>query len=196
MLLIGRGHLMHHDINFLPWRTEKLRNKGKRSLTLFSFFFMTIVIGAIVYGDILNSQIQREEELTVAMRKQLADANSRRAEFTNLRKQRDKLVDKWQWLRDRQIRRNRIVEIMNLVPELIPSRIYLNAIYYQDESVIIKGRSESSDAVDMLLATLHSSLLVDNVHFEFIESDDPVPHYYQRFSLSFSLMLQAQEKGG
>lgn len=195
MLLIGREKTVHHDINFLPWRAENLRFKSKRLLIILALSVIAIIFVSILLSNSLNSQIQMQEQNIAAMKAQLLTINTRRTESENLAKRRDELANKWQWLREQQIKRSHLIEIMNLVPELIPSQVYLDSINYQERKVIIKGRSENSDAVDMLLTNLHSSLLVDNVHFEFIEPNNPQSLSHHLFSLSFSLQSKALEKG-
>ncbi len=145
------------NINLLPWREER-RVKAKRQF--FSILFGTAIIGAgVVYVADINvkSQIDHQVARNSYVEQETKALDKEIAEIDELKKQRERLIERMEVIQNLQGNRAVIVHHFDEFVRSIPEGVYFTRLEKKGSKFHIEGVADANNRVSNLMLNLDRS---------------------------------------
>lgn len=171
-------------INLLPWREER-RQELKRQFFVILFGMALIGAGCVylvelnVQGQIEN---QRKRNDFVASETKKLDAQIK--EIEELKKKRERLVERMNVIQDLQGNRPVIVHVFDQMAKTIPDGVFYKSVSAQGDKFTIQGLAEANNRVSNLMRNLNSSPMFENPSLSNVTAEERGDEVWSSFSLS------------
>lgn len=145
------------NINLLPWREEEKKLNKQHffigsGLGLAGVFAIMLCVNILV-GSWIDNQQQRNALLSGEM--QILDIKL--GKIKELRKRKDKLQERIDLVQSLQRSRNTPTQLMNVLPQLVPTGVNLSTLTFKNDIITIHGTSESNTRLAILLRNIEES---------------------------------------
>lgn len=176
------------NINLLPWRDE-LKKKKKKMFLIFLGLSAVLILGVSylgrVYVDLLiDGQNQRNQYLQV----QTLILDKRIAAVRQIQKEKAELERRINLIQKLEEKRNYATHLFNILPQVVPTGIYLNRITFANGQVDVNGMSESNNRLTKMTRNIDSSAWLEEAYISSIVSGPTKPIKLSQFVMKFAVV--------
>jgi type IV pilus assembly protein PilN len=159
------------QINLLPWREERRREKTAEFATfagIVALFAIVIVFAARFHiGNIEDYHQARNKYLQT----QIDILNTKLQEIKNIEETKANLLARMNVIQELQRSRPEIVHLFEEIVTTLPEGVWLQDIKQAEKTLSIEGRAESNARVSAYMRNLDASAWLKNPVLEVIEAD-------------------------
>ncbi|MFT4836177.1 MAG: type IV pilus assembly protein PilN [Psychromonas sp.] len=182
------------NINLLPWRDD-LKKKKKRMFLFFLGLSSILILGVSYSGtlyvdDLIGAQNQRNEYLQI----QNTILDRRIVDVRQIKKEKKELERRILLIQKLEEKRNYATHLFNILPQVVPTGIYLNSISFVNGQVDVRGMSESNNRLTKMTRNIDSSDWLGDAYISSIITGPIEPIKLSQFVMRFVVI--PEQKGG
>ncbi len=163
---------MSSNINLLPWR-EKMRAQKRQQ-------FMTWLIASALLGVaisisipwLINNKIKQQARESGQLHQESMAIQTKAQKIETIDKPAKRVNDQVTYFSSILQSRYTIVGIFNIISRSVPNNVKLLAVEKDGNTIIIKGETNSTQAISTLLGNLNKSELMDQAKLKEIKTTD------------------------
>lgn len=182
------------QINLLPWREERRREKTAEFATLAGIIALfTIVIVSATrfhFGNIEDYHHSRNNYLQT----QIDILNTKLQEIKDIETTKANLLARMNVIQELQRSRPEIVHLFEEIVTTIPEGVWLHDIKQSEKTLTIEGKAESNARVSAYMRNLEASAWLKNPTLEVIEADKAARIARFKLSLQQESMTSGEEE--
>lgn len=193
------------NINLLPWR-EAAKEKAKKT------FYLAIGSSALAAAGIVfmvNSYISHLNEIQNQrndyLQREISIFDSQIGQINKIKTEKKLLTEKMTLINDLQRSRNTSVALMNKLPEVVSTGVYLKTMNYTGTSVATEGDAEAYSRIATTMRQIDATGWLDHININNIttnssktdDSANKAPENnlnLNKFSLEFNVMKERMEQ--
>ncbi len=149
-----------NKINLLPWRDDLLiqkRTAFRNVLFLSALMGLSIVIAL---HTVIKIKQSHQLNITQTIRNESLRLDKQIIELAHLINHKQKLISEIELIRNLQLTRKQIVQLLSELPSLLPNGIYLTQLSQTNAEISFEGKTESNQQVSLFMqAIAHSETL-------------------------------------
>ena len=179
-------------INLRPWREERNAQLQKRFITN---LVVAAVLGALTVFGIsyfYDMQMERQQARNDYVRAEIKKLDRKIAEIQELRRKRERLLERLNAIQELQGNRPVIVRNFDELVRVLPDGLYYQALTRRGDRINIDGRAEINNDVSMLMRNLDGSIWFGEPSLSRVVSANAM----RRFDLSVPLTKPKAEEAG
>ncbi|HVK98509.1 MAG TPA: PilN domain-containing protein [Dongiaceae bacterium] len=159
-------------INLLPWREER-RQELKRQFFMI-LAGMVLVGGGLVYLMDMNvkAQIENQTRRNDFVTQETRKLDAQIKEISELKKQRESLIERMKVIQDLQGNRPVIVQIFDEMVRTVPDGVFYEKVKSTGDSISVTGIAESNNRVSNLMRNLDASPLLEKPSLSKVKSTE------------------------
>ena len=180
------------NINLLPWRIEKIvfaNNIFYAQCALISTISILLSLGVNYYIKFLSS-IQKQS--INYLNSEIATYQSKIQEINGLKEHKKLLLTKLEVINSLQAKRTMVVEILDKLAKAVPDGIILTNVNFEDNTLTIKGKSESNSRISLFMRNLEGLKIFLNPALQEITAPQQSSPQEEEHSIVFSLKIIIQ----
>lgn len=145
-------------INLRPWREE--RNAALQKRFVVNLVTAALVAGLTIFGIsyYYDVQMQRQQVRNNYLRGQIASLNKRIQEIQELKRQRQRLLERLNAIQELQGNRPIIVRDFDELVRVLPDDLYYTSLVRRGSNIAINGLAKDNNDVSMLMRNLNHSI--------------------------------------
>lgn len=187
------------QINLLPWR-ETLKNERQTRFAIITAIAVGITalawLGTYIY---IEGRINYQKSRNEYLKQEIAAVDSQIKEIEDLKKQKERLIDRMNVIQKLQTNRPQIVHLFDEIVRRIPEGVYFTEMSQKGNTINLKGVAQSDARVSSLMTNLDKSEWLKNPVIMKIAAKDKVSEktQLQRSTSDFELLITlTSPKGG
>jgi type IV pilus assembly protein PilN len=189
-------------INLLPWREERRKEQKKQFATVLAMAAVAGFGGIYLINMQVESQIGHQQARNEFVRQETIALDARIAEIAELKKKRERLVDRMNVIQNLQGNRPMIVHVFDELAKGVPDGVFFTEIEQKGAGISASGMAESNTRISNLMRNLDASASFVKPVLSKVETqtgggaekqDDKA---WSGFSMSFQIDQQDRAKGG
>jgi len=186
----------------LPWREERRKEQKQQFVTVLALAAVAGFGGIYLINMQVESQVAHQQARNEFVRHETTALDTRIAEIAELRKKRERLVDRMNVIQNLQGNRPLIVHVFDELAKGVPDGVFFTEIEQKGASVAASGMAESNTRISNLMRNLDASpsfvkpvlSKVETQTGAAVEKQDDKA--WSGFSMSFQIDQQDRAKGG
>lgn len=186
---------MIDKLNLLPWRELRRKQHKQRFVGLLMASVAVAVIGNAAIGEYIENQQWQQQSRNNQLQQELTSLEQRLAFLPELDKQRHAIELRLKVIADIQLSRNRVTQLLNQLPEVVPAGVYLDEVNLAIQRVRVNGFGDTNGHLAALLGKAEQSPWFNNIEMHSLvttKSADKQPK--SQFNASFDLTAPAINK--
>lgn len=173
-------------VNLLPWR-EKRRHQHRQR-------FVVVLIAAVVIAAAtvqtamwyVSMQIDQQQARQRYLQQKVTEYQKDIASLLKVTQSHAALEQRLGYVETLQIQRNKTTLVMNALPTLVPSGVYVDKVRMEGTSFKLSGISSSTAKLAQMLERFEKSGLLQNVDMHsIVHGNQRFGQSYQSFNISF-----------
>ena len=149
-----------NKINLLPWRDDLLIQKRTafRNVLFLSALMGLSIVSAL--HTVIKTKQSHQLNITQTIRNESLRLDKQIIELAHLINHKQKLISEIELIRNLQLTRKQIVQLLSELPSLLPNGIYLTQLSQTNAEISFEGKTESNQQVSLFMqAIAHSETL-------------------------------------
>nr|WP_086940663.1 PilN domain-containing protein [Thaumasiovibrio occultus] len=190
-------------INLFPWREWQQQHQRERLMGIIIGALLITVLSVFLGVKMVQGQQRVQDQRNEPIRGQIRDYNNRLAsKMPVLQAKRSELIRRIEVINTIQMQRNRVTELLNVFPKLIPDGVYLQQLSVTGANISLGGQADGNSQLATFLANAEEHPQIKNINMQHIVTNRQGRASQQvSFKGSFSWVLadtlaQAQAQGG
>ncbi|MGR4991635.1 PilN domain-containing protein [Vibrio rotiferianus] len=177
---------MLQPVNLLPWREQKREAHRRQFMVLILFAFLATFCVQMGVKQYFSYQQQQQQERLDYLEHYIADLDKRIEEMKIAEQEHSKILTRLKEVESLQQGRNKTTEFMSLLPNTIPSGVYVDKIKMDNLAVEISGISDSTSRLATMLDRMEKSTeLMDVEMHSIVHGKSRFGKEFQTFRVSF-----------
>ncbi|MGF1779122.1 PilN domain-containing protein [Vibrio nomapromontoriensis] len=173
-------------VNLLPWR-EKRRHQHRQR-------FVVVLIAAVVIAAatvqtamwFVSMQIEEQQARQRYLQQKVTGYQKDIASLVKVTQFHAALEQRLGYVEMLQIQRNKTTLVMNALPTLVPSGVYVDKVRMEGTNFKLSGISSSTAKLAQMLERFETSALLQNVDMHsIVHGNQRFGQSYQSFNISF-----------
>lgn len=175
-------------INLLPWREER-RQELKRQFFMILAGMVLVGAGAVYLVDMnVKAQIENQNRRNDFITQETSKLDAQIKEISELKKQRESLIERMKVIQDLQGNRPVVVQIFDEIVRTVPDGVFYKKVKSTGDSISISGFAESNNRVSNLMRNLEASALLASPNLSKVKSGEK-----DKSTNEFDLTVQRQK---
>lgn len=171
-------------INLLPWREER-RQELKRQFFVILFGVALIGAGAVYLVDMsVQNQIENQRKRNNFITSETSKLDAQIKEIEELKKKRERLVERMNVIQDLQGNRPVIVHVFDQLAKTIPDGVFYSSVSASGNAYTIEGMAEANNRVSNLMRNLSTSPMFQDPSLSNVKAEGRGDEVWSRFSLT------------
>lgn len=171
-------------INLLPWREER-RQELKRQFFVILFGVALIGAGVVYLVDMnIQGQIDNQRKRNSFITGETSKLDAQIKEIEELKKKRERLVERMNVIQDLQGNRPVIVHVFDQLAKTIPDGVFYSSVKSSGASYTIDGMAEANNRVSNLMRNLSTSHMFKDPSLSKVSAEERNDEVWSRFSLT------------
>jgi type IV pilus assembly protein PilN len=144
-------------INLLPWREElnkKRQQNFAKKLVLSILVGLMIIILLHTYFETVNVYQKNRNQI---ISQEITIIDKKIIDIKNIEEKTKDLLDKVNFIENKQANRPEVVHLFNEIPKLVPEGVFLTKLTQTDEEVLFEGKSQSNTKISAFMRAIESS---------------------------------------
>ncbi len=189
-----------NNINFLPWRKERIMYKN-RIFAAYAAVVLTIaLLPIILISSVIGLRLQQKNTDVAYLNTELSKLEPKIAEIKSLEKLKDIFLEKSSVLENLQRYRNMVIYMLNDISESIPDELFLTKMARQENKLLLSGQAMSSQFVSVFMGTISKYFWVKNVSLNELQAitsaGGAVNAQEQGITFSLTILIDSERKYG
>ena len=182
-------------INLLPWREER-RQELKRQFFVILFGVALIGAGCVYLVEMtVQGQIENQRNRNDFIVSETKKLDAKIKEIEELKKKRERLVERMNVIQDLQGNRPVIVHVFDQLAKTIPDGVFYNSITANGDTFTIEGLAEANNRVSNLMRNLSASHMFSEPNLSTVQVQERNGEDWSRFSLKVKREKQTKGEG-
>ncbi|OBU09549.1 pilus assembly protein PilS [Photobacterium aquimaris] len=179
---------MIDKLNLLPWREQRRKQHKQRFIGLLAVSVALAVVGNGAIGEYIENQQLQQQSRNHQLQQELASLEQRLAFLPKLDKQREAIEMRLKVIADIQLSRNRVTQLLNQLPEVVPAGVYLDGVNLASQRVKVDGFGDTNGHLAALLGKAEQSPWFNNVEMHsLVTTKSSDKKQKSQFNASFDL---------
>lgn len=183
---------MIEKLNLLPWREQRRKQHKQR--------FVGLMVSAVVFAFVCNgvmaeyfkAQQQHQQSRNQYLQQEINKLEKRLAFLPELDKQRAAIELRLKVIADIQLSRNRVTQLLNQLPEIVPAGVYIDELKLENQRVSLQGFGDTNGHLAALLGKAEQSPWFDNIEMHsLVTTKSKALQSTSQFNASFELIVPA-----
>jgi type IV pilus assembly protein PilN len=171
-------------INLLPWREER-RQELKRQFFVILFGVALIGAGCVYLVEMtVQNQIEHQRNRNDFIVSETKKLDAKIKEIEELKKKRERLVERMNVIQDLQGNRPVIVHVFDQLAKTIPDGVFYRSIKSSGSRITIDGMAEANNRVSNLMRNLSSSEMFADPSLSTVKTEVRNGEDWSRFLLT------------
>ena len=171
-------------INLLPWREER-RQELKRQFFVILFGVALIGAGCVYLVEMATqAKIQNQRNRNDFVTSETKKLDAKIKEIEELKKKRERLVERMNVIRDLQGNRPVIVHVFDQLAKTVPDGVFYTTVKSDGVGFTLEGLAEANNRVSNLMRNLSSSPMFVDPSLSKVQAAQRGEETWSRFSLS------------
>ncbi len=185
---------MLHSINLLPWREAQKQSNRRRFI-----YLSVLVIGLAIAmqwaaGWYIDLQVNKQNVRLDFLNQHISELDKQINALKRVESEYQDLMVRFDTVESLQKKRNKTTRLMDLLPQLIPEGVYVDQLSMNDNSIELKGISDSTARLATMLDLLENSMYISEVEMHSIVSGSHrFGKQFQSFQASFSFHMEGRD---
>ncbi|MDX1694917.1 MAG: PilN domain-containing protein [Ketobacteraceae bacterium] len=182
-------------INLLPWREER-RQELKRQFFVILFGVALIGAGCVYLVEMtVQNQIENQRNRNEFIISETKKLDEKIKEIEELKKKRERLVERMNVIQDLQGNRPVIVHVFDQLAKTIPDGVFYRTIQASGDNFTIEGLAEANNRVSNLMRNLSASPMFAEPNLSTVQVEQRNGEDWSRFRLTVKRENQTDKKG-
>jgi type IV pilus assembly protein PilN len=182
---------MAANINLLPWRAKRRKQREREFYTLLGFAAILGVLLVLAGIFFYNARIDHQKARNTYLTRQIEALNEQIKEIEQLEERRRQLIARKEVIEKLQADRTRMVHLFDELVRTIPEGVRLTAIKQAGPQLTLEGLAESHSRVSMYMRSLEDSDWLTSPDLNIIDAKGED----QRSRFAFTLRVQMTTPG-
>ncbi|WP_297475261.1 PilN domain-containing protein [uncultured Photobacterium sp.] len=183
---------MIDKLNLLPWREQRRKQHKQRFVGLLMASVAVAIMGNGVIGEYIEKQQLQQQSRNDQLQQELDSLEQRLAFLPQLDKQRDAIELRLKVIADIQLSRNRVTQLLNQLPEVVPAGVYLDGVNLASQRVKVDGFGDTNGHLAALLGKAEQSPWFQNIEMHsLVTTKSADKKQKSQFNASFDLATPA-----
>lgn len=183
---------MIDKLNLLPWREQRRKQHKQRFVGLLVASVALAVVGNGAIGEYMENQQRQQQSRNQQLQQELTSLQQRLAFLPQLDKQRDAIELRLKVIVDIQLSRNRVTQLLNQLPEVVPAGVYLDGVNLARQRVKVDGFGDTNGHLAALLGKAEQSPWFNNIEMHsLVTTKRADKQQTSQFNASFDLTTPA-----
>ncbi|OBU19418.1 pilus assembly protein PilS [Photobacterium kishitanii] len=179
---------MIDKLNLLPWREQRRKQHKQRFLGLLATSVVVAIAGNGAIAKYIETQHQQQQSRNHQLQQELTSLEQRLAYLPKLDKQRDAIELRLKVIVDIQLSRNRVTQLLNQLPEVVPAGVYLDGVNLASQRVKVDGFGDTNGHLAALLGKAEQSPWFNNIEMHsLVTTKSRDKQQKSQFNASFDL---------
>ena len=175
------------QINLLPWRAERRKQRQQEFLTMLGVASVAALLISLLIWMYYNGQIKGQENRNKYLTDQIAQLDSQISEIAELDKKKAGLLRRKQVIEELQASRSQMVHLFDELARTIADGTQLTSVQQNGTEMTIIGRAQSNARVSTYMRNLDVSGWMGNPDLSVIEVRGANAGLPNEFSLKVTL---------
>lgn len=186
---------MLHSINLLPWRETKREEHKRRFVQL---LFLGVLMGVGLQwgaGMYLSTEYSKQQDRLSYLQSHISKLDKQIASLKIAENEHQSIMTRLEMIENLQKDRNKTTLFMNLMPQLIPTGVYVDKIKMSGFELEISGISDSTARLATMLDNLERSEYLSDVKMHsIVHNKERFGKAFQTFNVSFLFVPTSEEE--
>lgn len=183
-------------INLLPWREER-RQELKRQFFVILFGVALIGAGCVYLVEMsVQNQIENQRNRNDFVASETKKLDAKIKEIEELKKKRERLVERMNVIQDLQGNRPVIVHVFDQLAKTVPDGVFYRSVTSAEGILTIEGLAEANNRVSNLMRNLSSSPMFAEPSLSTVKTEEREGEDWSLFALTVKRESQAKTKNG
>ncbi|OBU34174.1 PilN domain-containing protein [Photobacterium kishitanii] len=179
---------MIDKLNLLPWRELRRKQHKQRFLGLLATSVVVAIAGNGAIAKYIETQHQQQQNRNHQLQQELTSLDQRLAYLPKLDKQREAIEQRLKVIVDIQLSRNRVTQLLNQLPEVVPAGVYLDGVNLASQRVKVDGFGDTNGHLAALLGKAEQSPWFNNIEMHsLVTTERRDKQQKSQFNASFDL---------
>ncbi|KAE8176886.1 PilN domain-containing protein [Photobacterium carnosum] len=181
---------MIDKLNLLPWRELRRKQHKQRFVGLLMASVVVAMMGNGAIGEYIENQQSQQQSRNNQLQQELTNLEQRLAFLPKLDKQRHAIELRLKVIADIQLSRNRVTQLLNQLPEVVPAGVYLDGVNLAIQRVNVDGFGDTNGHLAALLGKAEQSLWFKNIEMHsLVTTKGADKQQKSQFNASFDLTV-------
>lgn len=146
-----------YQVNLLPWRAQRLRQRGQRYLALLALVSCTLLLlTGLCLSRWQGIRLAEQAELALLAQRH-AKASETYRQALQVQEQRERLRERYRIWQLLQLRNQRYLAVFRQLPQMIPDSVWLTSLREQSRALELRGVSRDHAASAAFINALAGS---------------------------------------
>lgn len=171
-------------INLLPWREER-RQELKRQFFVILFGMALIGAGCVYLVEMaVQGQIENQRKRNDFIISETKKLDAKIKEIEQLKKKRERLVERMNVIQDLQGNRPVIVHVFDQLAKTVPDGVFYRSVKASGDQFTIEGLAEANNRVSNLMRNLSSSPMFKDPNLSTVQAEERGEEVWSKFTLT------------
>lgn len=186
---------MIDKLNLLPWREQRRKQHKQRFVGLLMASIALAIVGNGAIAEYIENQQRQQQSRNDQLQHELNSLEQRLAFLPKLDKQRDAIELRLKVIADIQLSRNRVTQLLNQLPEVVPAGVYLDGVNLASQRVKVDGFGDTNGHLAALLGKAEQSPWFNNIEMHsLVTTKGQNKQQKSQFNASFDLTAPIMNK--
>ncbi len=182
-------------INLLPWREER-RQELKRQFFVILFGVALIGAGCVYLVEMATqTQIENQRNRNDFIASETKKLDAKIKEIEELKKKRERLVERMNVIQDLQGNRPVIVHVFDQLAKTVPDGVFYKSIKSSGNTLTVDGMAEANNRVSNLMRNLSASEMFAEPSLSTVTTEERGGEDWSRFQLTVKRQAKKDQKG-
>ncbi len=145
------------SINLRPWREELRAERQKQFVTTIAGVLIVAAGLVFLWQDYVSAQIEYQNSRNAYLKTSMVDLDKKIKEISELKTEKQKLLDRMKVIQDLQGTRPVIVRVMDELVRSLPDGLYYQNLVRKGDEISVKGMAESNNRISGLMRNFEAS---------------------------------------
>lgn len=145
---------MNYNFNLLPWRQNLLKERIYKKINLGAYISLMVAILLISYQIIITKEISNLTQQKELLQKKFLEVKEQYDFSQNIQNKKQLLLQKIYLINSIENKEINQIEILVTLSKIIPPSFYLTKITLQKNSLIISGKTNKPENIEILVKNL------------------------------------------
>lgn len=180
-------------INLLPWREERREELKKEFIAILGAVVVAALGVVFAWNSIVSGQIESQKSRNAYLQKHIDELTLQVQEISQLRKEREQLVERMRVIQELQGNRPEIVHVFDEIARAVPDGVFYTKIERKGKQIEFVGTAESNNRVSSLMRRLDASEWFTNPNLTSVKANPDFGEQANDFVLSVTIQVPEPE---
>jgi len=174
-------------LNLLPWRELQREDKKRQFIVMIVTAILLGIFFIILGHTLVARKIQQQESVNHFLQTEIKQLDQNITEIDNLKQRKQLIMHRLELMYQLQASRPLFVKAYDELVRIIPSGLYIASINRKENTLIVKGYSESIQRISELMKNAEHSKWFKRPQLQEVKTSNKNKNYQREFTLKLTL---------